>query len=365
MMPNKILYFDEAGFTGYNLLDPAQPIFVIASSDVGEEEARDILAASFPRYQGNEYKFSNIWNSGNRNGLITFAKRFRPLANRAFTYIIFKKFAVLTKVVDFLIEPMMTNAGYDFYAEGFCWKYANYIHYGLTEFAPPELLDAIIAAYQEFSRNPNEDTLARLQWRLGVMAQSIGEPVQIFLDQMATGASLFRRYNNLATFRGSDELQVTTMIASIGHWRVRHAEDFDVIHDDSSNFLRHREMWERITNNNVPRQLHGMGDGTMVEFPLRVVSTRAVDSRTSYAIQFCDMLAGLASRHFNLQLADEDRDFMNDVVRAGLCELTFNGIRPATVFPDCIPPRRLQGPDIVDQMRDIMFGEHNPPRERE
>lgn len=102
-----------------------------------------------------------------------------------------------------------------------------------------------------------------------------------------------------------------------------------------------------------------------IEFPLRVVSTRAVDSRTSYAIQFCDVLAGLTSRHFNLQLAGEDRDFMNGVVGAGLSELTFNGIRPATVFPDRIPPRRLQGPDIVDQMRDIMFGEHNPPRERE
>lgn len=356
-MQTKTLYFDEAGFTGYNLLDPQQPIFVVASSDLGDDEAREILAASFPRYQGNEYKFSNIWGSGNRAGLLTFAERFRLLGNRAFVYIVFKRFAVLTKVVDFLIEPMMTRAGYDFYSDGFAWKYSNYIYYGLTEFADPSLFDAIITAYQAFSRKPDPDTLALLQWRLSVMEQSTEEPVQIFLDQMATGARLFNEYNNLATFRGSDELQVTTMHASIGHWRQRHPEDFEVIHDDSSNFLRHREMWERSVNSNGPKELHPMGDGTMVEYPLRVRSTRAVDSRTSSGIQFCDILAGLAARQFSPATVGEDREFMDRLVANGLSELVYNGIRPDTIFPDQIPPRRLHGPDAVDRLMGVMFPE--------
>ena len=56
-MLTKTLYFDESGFTGYNLLDPNQPVFTIASSDLGDQEAADILRAAFPRYQGHEYKF--------------------------------------------------------------------------------------------------------------------------------------------------------------------------------------------------------------------------------------------------------------------------------------------------------------------
>ncbi|MCR6733411.1 MAG: DUF3800 domain-containing protein [Afipia sp.] len=349
------MYFDEAGFTGYNLLDPQQPIFTVASSDVGDDEAREILNASFPRYQGNEYKFTNIWGSGNRAGLLAFAERFSTLGSRAFVYIICKRFAVLTKIIDFLIEPMMTRAGYDFYSDGFAWKYSNYINYGLTEFADPSLFNAIVAAYQAFSRNPSGDSLRLLQWRLNVMKQSTDEPVQLFLDQMATGAELFDQYHDLETFRGSDELQLTTMHASIGHWRQRHSEDFEVIHDDSSNFLRHREMWERITNNNVPRQLHPMGDGTMVEYPLRVISTIAVDSRTSLGVQFCDILAGLAARQFSPATTGEDRAFMERLIKNGLGEFVFNGIRPDTVFPGQIPPRRLRGPDAVDQLMGIMF----------
>jgi hypothetical protein len=42
----KTLYFDESGFSGYNLLDKAQPIFTVASADVAPDEAERILKVS-------------------------------------------------------------------------------------------------------------------------------------------------------------------------------------------------------------------------------------------------------------------------------------------------------------------------------
>ena len=124
-------------------------------------------------------------------------------------------------------------------------------------------------------------------------------------------------------------------------------------------FYAKKDVWLRITNNNVPKQLHRAGDGTMTEFLLRVVSTTPVDSKDSHAVQFCDVLAGLTTRHFSSLTQGPDRDFMNEAISAGLNELTYNGIRPQTIFPDRIPPKRLEGPDIVDQMTEIIFGEHN------
>lgn len=118
-MPVRTIYFDEAGYTGYNLLDPVQPIFAIASVDIDEQLASDILQNSFPKYQGDEFKFSNIWRSGNRAGLGRFCASLEQYADKAFCYAINKRFSVLTKAVDFLIEPYMTDSGYDFYGEGF------------------------------------------------------------------------------------------------------------------------------------------------------------------------------------------------------------------------------------------------------
>ncbi|MBG6206263.1 hypothetical protein IWQ49_000910 [Labrenzia sp. EL_126] len=196
----KTLYFDESGFTGYNLLDPKQPIFVVASADFGPESAADILAESFPRYRGAEYKFSNIWRSNNKAGLVRFGEKLPDTNKLAFTWIVDKRFLVLTKIVDFLIEPYITDTGYDFYADGFCWKYTNYIHFGLTQYGPSALYDSLLHAYQTFSRNPNLKTLGILQSQLRIMSNSTEEPIQIFLEQMALGAELFTQYKNIATF---------------------------------------------------------------------------------------------------------------------------------------------------------------------
>lgn len=351
--PTRTLYFDESGYTGYNLLDPAQTVFVIASSDVGDAEASDILREAFPRYQGDEFKFTNIWRSGARRGLLQFANRLPALSERTFLWMSDKPFVVLTKMVDFLIEPITTTAGYDFYSDGFAWKFSNYIHFGLKEFAPPELLATMLRDYMAFSRAPSEEALDLLAWKLRLMSRSLDPPVRLFLEQMADGAEAFLHFTDLETFRSSNELHTSTMIALVSHWRRRIDDDFAVVHDASSTFLRNRRMWENVTSEAIPEQPMRGGDGQDTPYPLRVVSTMAVDSRDSAAVQFCDVLAGLSARHFSTNDGAE-REFLDEVVRAGLSELTWDGVRPALVFPDSIPPRRLDGPDAVDRMAEVI-----------
>jgi len=149
---------------------------------------------------------------------------------------------------------------------------------------------------------------------------------------MAMGAELFEQYLNLTSFRESNDLQATTMIVVIGHWRQHHEEDFIVIHDASSNFARQREMWERITSIDVPEQMHPAGDGTFAPFPLRVTETRSTDSKDSFSVQFCDIVAGLSARHFYPSLNDNDRKFLDDLIEVGLDNITFNGIRPQLIL---------------------------------
>lgn len=361
-MVTRVLYFDESGFTGYNLLDVTQPIFTVASTDIDASAAETILRQSFPNYRGAEFKFTNIWRSNNKLGLVEFGRQLSGLSDHAIAWMINKRFVVLTKIVDFLIEPYITAAGYDFYADGFCWKYANYIHFGLTQFATPELYDSLVKAYQTFSRGPSPQRLRNFQVQLGIMAASSQEYVRIFFEQMELGANLFENYHDLKTFKGSDELQVTSMLAVIGRWRNLYPEDFAVVHDASANFFRRRGLWERITNNNVPAQMHQVGDGTYVEFPLRVVSTTPMDSKDSYAIQFCDILAGLVTRQFDIRIDGDDRNLLDDVINVGLNAISYNGIQPSNIFPDKIPPRQLAGPDAVDRMTNIIFGSHNDPK---
>jgi hypothetical protein len=353
----RTIYFDESGFTGYNLLDPNQPIFSVASADIESAHAEEILGSSFPHNRADEHHLTRIWRSKRqRNGLRNFCRHLHEVADTSFCYATNKRFAVLTKIMDFLVEPAITDAGFDFYDDGFCWRYTNYVHYGLTQFAPPELLDCLLVYYQEFSREPTRENLRKLQFRLRMMANSVDEPIRIFLDQMAMGAELFEEYCNLDDFRSSNNIQTSTMIAVIGHWRQVYPEDFAVVHDASSAFLRDRAMWEAITAPDNPKVTIRAGDGSFVPHPLRVVSTEARDSRESFSVQFCDILAGLTAKHFNPDLDEGERAFMNELIEEGLGNISSNRLIPSGEFPIQIPPKELDGPDVVDQMADMLRG---------
>ncbi len=106
----KHLYFDESGFPGHNYLDPLQPIFSIASNCLEPLLAEEILKQSFPKYNGDEFKFSILWKT-KRNQFIELARKLSEYGDSIKFWIVDKHFAVMVKMVDFLIEPSVTAAG--------------------------------------------------------------------------------------------------------------------------------------------------------------------------------------------------------------------------------------------------------------
>lgn len=193
-MPEKELYFDESGFTGYNLLDTTAPIFVEASTDIGNEEAEHILRSAYPTYKGDEFHFSNFWRQRRKRPLTAFAREIGPYARRIKGFTIDKRFCVLTKALDFLVEPIYRAAGHDWYANGYCSRYVNFAFWGVCQEGSPELYDAIVTAWQRFSRAPSEATLQDIQVLFRIMANSLPEGPDLIAKQLAIGAELFTHF---------------------------------------------------------------------------------------------------------------------------------------------------------------------------
>ena len=63
------------------------------------------------------------------------------------------------------------------------------------------------------------EALSTLQFRLRMMANSADEPVHIFSIKWRWGQNSSRDIASLDDFRSSNNLQTSTMIAVIGHWR--------------------------------------------------------------------------------------------------------------------------------------------------
>lgn len=356
-MAEKTIYFDESGYTGSALLDPVQPYFTVASTDLSEAEARELLNHTFPGYGGREFKFQAMWRrDAYRERFIEFGAELGKLADRTFLWCIDKKFCVLTKLVDSLIEPLMYVRGYDFYADGHAPKFCNYVYAGIMALGGEALYDATVDGYAEFARNPNNETLEELGRRLRLMAKSVDEDISWFYELAVEGAERFHELHDLDTFAGSFDIQFTSVLASVGYWRSKSPDDFRVLHDDSSNFFRQEKLWEAVTAADVPPQVHDVSAGPAMEFPLRVVDTTACNSAEHLSIQLCDLLAGLVCKIH--RRTEADSDLIARIVQGGFGELSAPGIRPSDELPQA-PPARRNGPDAVDLLTAVMFRERS------
>lgn len=346
------VFFDESGFTGRALLDPTQPHFTIASSIITDLEAEEILRRAFPRYQADEFKFQKVWQRY-RNQIPAFCEAVGALKNRVYIWQIDKRFSVLVKMIDFLMEPIAHEAGFDFYKNAYGYKLANYIHFGLRHVAEPPLYDPVIEAYFAFANDPTPASLEVLRFRLTILANSATPELRFFFSSCLMGVDLFHHFNNIETFRDTLEVYVTSMLNAVGYWSAEVPERLNLRHDQSSAFFAQRELWQAMISPRVPDQLHPVANGPAIRFPLPVEASVPTDSRTSYGIQLCDLLAGFATKCAALRETEEGRAFFEPILSGSFGGVPINGVGPALDFPDS-QPERLDGPDPVDQMLDII-----------
>ncbi|TYC79398.1 DUF3800 domain-containing protein, partial [Novosphingobium sp. BW1] len=349
------IYLDESGFTGDDLYNPDQRFFTIASTIIEDEEAREMLARCFPRYQGDEYKFTNIWKrESSRDGLRVLAAEIPRFADRAFVWIIDKRFCLLTKLVDYLVEPGAYEAGFDWYADGWGLRYLNTIHRDLVTHGADELYDSMIRSWDAFARDPTDARLDVLKEHLERGKGTTEAPLPGLFDLLLRGLEHFRATNpNLAHFTDSSEIQVTSVFSSITWWRQHRSEDFALVHDESSAFLKRRDLWETMLRDNFVAPPFPIADGTEVELPLRVRSSNSVRSHDSHSVQLCDILAGLLAKAGPGLVGGTRNPFIVELVLAGAGSLNYSGVMPHSQYVDG-PPQRRDGPDMVDRMTDLL-----------
>ncbi len=345
------IYLDESGFTGNDLYNPDQRFFTIASTIIEEQEAKDILDRCFPRYQGDEYKFTNIWKrERSRDGLRALAAEIPTFSDRAFVWIIDKRFCLLTKLVDYLVEPGAYEAGFDWYADGWGMRYLNTIHRDLMTHGADEIYDAMTLSWDAFARDPTGDKLDSLKEILEHGQATTTSPLPSLFGLILKGLEHFRTRNpNLADFADSNEIQVTSVFSSITWWRQHRSEDFALVHDESSSFLKQRDLWSTMLRDDFVAPPFQIANGTEVELPLRVRSTTAVRSHDSHSVQLCDVLAGLLAKAGPGLVGGPLDPFIVELVLTGAGELNYSGVMPHELFTEG-PPNRRDGPDMVDRM---------------
>ncbi|MEQ9225735.1 MAG: DUF3800 domain-containing protein [Parvibaculum sp.] len=116
---SRLISFDEAGFTGPQLLDERQPYFVYASHDLNRYEAASLIASLRERYrlQGDELKSKRLKKRGDWSMIV--ADLCVAMHERSKIVVHDKKAALAGKFFEYFFEPVLADNSTPFYRVGF------------------------------------------------------------------------------------------------------------------------------------------------------------------------------------------------------------------------------------------------------
>jgi hypothetical protein len=293
MVPVREIAFDESGNSGQNLLDPAQPIYTLASVARSEAEVaasvREILAGS----SFSELKFSEMRRCDEGLGILNRVFESRLLDPESARVVpVQKDWMVAGKMVDLLWEPGAANSNH-FYATGMHRKLASVLHRQGPEEAGRENWLRWQQAFVAVVRFPRDETrITELESALAAVKAGVAEkPLGILFQAVPDDAM------SLAALipRGHDELDpaVGGLVEQLHHWSQHLGEPFRVVHDDSAVVRRWRELLLRFSDKEMEPHSFDVGD-IHFEFPLYGAEIETVDSRHAASVQLADVLSGAA-----------------------------------------------------------------------
>jgi hypothetical protein len=150
------IYCDEAGYTGYNLLEENQPYFVYAALDIEEMQAKEFISSVKSKYmlQG-EPKGAN-WVKTN-NGKKAIEELFKNFSDKVRIVYHHKKYALACKYFEYVFEPAISEHNGVFYRLQFHRFIANLVYVSFE--SNEKKAEDVFWTFQELLRGNDPDGL--------------------------------------------------------------------------------------------------------------------------------------------------------------------------------------------------------------
>src|SRR5438132_8141188 len=144
------IYMDESGFTGEDLLNPEQPVFVHVSTSLSDEQSIELHKAYFAGMQGRELKHKNLSKRpSGQDRVVNFIKALHGDTSKVTVWICHKEFTLLTYLVDLWVEPAMEMDGFDLYRDGGNLAFSNMAYFCLRTFQNERFLIDHLRRFQK------------------------------------------------------------------------------------------------------------------------------------------------------------------------------------------------------------------------
>lgn len=352
-MPPEI-YFDEAGNTGAALLDPHQPVFVLASADFTHKESNELLDL-VRTAQTQEVKFTALKKSeAGKRRLIQFLRSPLLTPERVKVSITHKRYMAMCKAVDLIVETLAYQDGIDLYERGANIAIANLHYYVTPVLCGEDRFNSFLAAFVQMVRTPTPATKDAFFTSAWALHENCTEP-----RHKSSFAPYLVAENKIDDILdGVNYIALDPAIGSVFHqltvWGMQLGQEFLAIHDESKPVAAEQATLAAMMQPDVSPTLIGY-DRRKFEFPLRARKLDFADSRSLPQLQVVDLLAGAVS-YFASTIARGTRDELTEQLdQAEIERFTIHSLWPSPhVTPQMLGTEETGGVNPTDFMVDVL-----------
>jgi hypothetical protein len=295
----EIVAFDECGNTGDHLLDPAQPVYALASVHLDEGRAAALVDEVRPATISGELKYSVLRRSRvGREAVARVIESDLVQPGQARISPMHKPFAVVARLFDYAMEPTLHNGGFDIYDRGFHIAFANMLWRGGKAACGSERWETLIESFVRACREPTDENIASLcEANLLCSASATNQSIEQLLMLVPPLPEWLRP--RIAADMGHGigvrdllDPAVTSLIENCIAWSER-LGPIHVRHDESNVVARWKAKLEVLASPEAELEVGEYWAGR-VPYPLAVEEIELVRSADSACVQLADILAGAA-----------------------------------------------------------------------
>ncbi len=352
--------FDESGNTGADLINQDQPVFTLASVQISQEKA-DSVVEELRSHQSREAKFTNLKKrkSGRDRILNVLASELLEQESICVTFI-HKRYMIVSKIVDLLIETVANDFGVDIYENGGNIATSNLHFYCMSTFCGEGRTKVVLRNFVALIRNQDEKSIRKFYRSVELLVENCKDSSYaeswspVLMSRMMIDDILAPLNFN------SIDPAIPAFVEHCTVWGNRLNEDFVVVHDTSKPIIQERDFLERLMDKSQEKVELGY-DRRKFTLPLPVLDVVMTDSVDDTRVQIGDILASTFSFWCNGIVDDSKRnDFWHALNDLDLDRFIHNAVWPSTdVSPEALNTIHDGGINPADGMAEFLHRSSN------
>jgi hypothetical protein len=291
------VFCDEAGFTGNNLLDSEQEVFVLAGAAIQPDRSKEVVERTVRDFklQGAELKGSRMLKTDAGRRAVTSVLKACAEDVRLVAHL--KKFALACKFFEYIFEPPLAEQNSIFYGCGFHLFIGNLLWMMLR--ARDESAETVFEEFSKFARGGDTKALEKLFPNGGLIVDVESDPL--------AAVSLFAMINKgtiqaeIDSIHGDHsipswvlDLTTTSLFSVLRHW----GEVFDALDvycDKSKPLETEIDILKAMVGRRDHFRMQMFGKDVQFTFNL-VREPSLVDSKDHAGVQVADVFASSVAK---------------------------------------------------------------------